>query len=84
MNAGLPIICSNFPSWEAFVNLHECGIAVDPNDGPAVLRAINELKNDPEKAARMGRNGKRAVREELNWVHEENKLLGFYSQLLTK
>ncbi|WP_338553999.1 glycosyltransferase [Paenibacillus sp. KS-LC4] len=84
MNAGLPIICSNFPSWEAFVKLHECGIAVDPHDGQAVLRAINELKKDPEKAARMGRNGRRAVREELNWVHEENKLLGFYSRLLTK
>ena len=49
MNAGLPIICSNFPSWEAFVNLHGCGIAVDPNDGPAVLRAINELRTIRKK-----------------------------------
>src|SRR5699024_964697 len=36
MNAGLPIICSNFPVWKQFIETYECGIAVDPFDEEAI------------------------------------------------
>ena len=63
MNAGLPIICSNFPAWSDFVNEHKCGIAVDPNDRESILGAIMYLKNNSDKAREMGRNGQRAVQQ---------------------
>ncbi|MBP2076172.1 glycosyltransferase [Oceanobacillus polygoni] len=82
MNAGLPIICSNFPVWEKFMETYQCGIAVDPYDDVAIQKAISYLKNNPEEAKRMGENGKKAVVEELNWYTEEKKLISWYHELL--
>lgn len=82
MNAGLPIICSNFPVWENFVKTYECGIAVDPYDGNEIKEAISYLKNNPEEARRMGENGKKVVSEQLNWDSEEKKLIAWYKELL--
>jgi len=82
MNAGLPIICSNFPVWKSFVETYECGIAVDPYDETDIKRAIDYLRDHPEEARRMGKNGKRAVSEKLNWQVEERKLINWYNELL--
>lgn len=82
MNAGLPIICSDFPVWKKFVETHECGIAVDPNNNEEIKEAIQYLQNHPEEAKRMGENGKKAVLEELNWGTEEKKLINWYYELL--
>lgn len=78
MNAGLPIICSNFPSWQAFVEKHQCGIAVDPYDEQAIMDAVMYLHHHPDEARQMGRNGQMAVRNELNWEHEKQKLISMY------
>src|SRR5699024_8202143 len=32
MNAGIPVICSDFPVWKAYVERYECSIAVNPED----------------------------------------------------
>ncbi|GAB3058559.1 glycosyltransferase [Virgibacillus ainsalahensis] len=82
MNAGLPIICSDFPVWKDFVNHYQCGIAVDPNDDDAIKEAFTYLRNNPEEAKQMGENGKKAVMEDLNWHTQENKLIRWYEQLL--
>ncbi|WP_156854333.1 glycosyltransferase [Oceanobacillus sp. AG] len=82
MNAGLPIICSDFPVWKEFMETYECGIAVNPYDDEAIKDAILYLKDNPEEARRMGENGKRAVQEELNWGTEEKKLIAWYNKLL--
>ncbi|HLS67176.1 MAG TPA: glycosyltransferase [Pseudogracilibacillus sp.] len=82
MNAGLPIICSNFPVWKTFVETYECGIAVDPYDEADIRRAFETLLNDRELAIQMGENGRRAVQQKLNWHAEEKKLLTWYDQLL--
>ena len=82
MNAGLPIICSDFPVWKKFVETYECGIAVNPNDDEAIKEAILFLQHNPEEAKRMGENGKKAVLEELNWKTEEKKLIDWYCKLL--
>jgi len=84
MNAGLPIICSNFPIWQSFIETYKCGIAVDPYDNAAIKEAILYLQNNPDKARQMGENGRRAVQEELNWFVEEEKLLNLYNDLLQK
>lgn len=84
MNAGLPIICSNFPTWKAFIDHYECGITVDPNDDAQIKLAIETLQEDPALARRLGENGRRAVVEQLNWQHEEAKLIAWYKQLLQR
>lgn len=84
MNAGLPIICSNFPVWKKFVEKYECGIAVDPYDDEEIKNALDTLRNQPQLANKMGENGRKAVQEELNWFAEERKLLNWYEQLLER
>ncbi|MFG6119270.1 glycosyltransferase [Thalassobacillus sp. B23F22_16] len=82
MNAGLPVICSDFPVWKDFVQKHECGIAVDPYDDDSIRNALNYLRTHPEEAKQMGENGKKAVMEELNWQTQEQKLISWYQRLL--
>lgn len=84
MNAGLPIICSNFPVWKNFVEKYQCGIAVDPYDEHEIKQAIAYLRNNPKRAREMGENGKKAVIHELNWQSEEEKLIAWYNKLLNK
>lgn len=82
MNAGIPVICSNFPVWENFINKHQCGITVDPYNDQEIKDAISYLVENPDKAEEMGANGKKAVQNELNWEVEENKLITWYADLL--
>ncbi|BAC14882.1 glycosyltransferase (capsular polysaccharide synthesis) [Oceanobacillus iheyensis HTE831] len=82
MNAGIPVICSNFPVWENFINKHQCGITVDPYNDQEIKDAISYLVENPDKAEEMGANGKKAVQNELNWEVEENKLKTWYADLL--
>ena len=82
MNAGLPILCSNFPKWKEFIDTYKCGITVDPYDKNAIYSAIEQLRNDVKLNREMGKNGKTAIVEKLNWKVEEAKLLNWYEQLI--
>lgn len=84
MNAGLPIICSNFPAWKAFIDRYECGITVDPADDVQIKEAIETLRNNPNLARQLGENGRQAIANELNWQKEEAKLLVWYNKLIQK
>ncbi len=82
MNAGLPVICSDFPVWKNFMEKYQCGIAVDPYNDSEIKEAIDYLRQHPEEARQMGENGKKAVLNELNWQTEEKKLVDWYAELL--
>jgi len=82
MMAGLPVVASNMPGWQDFVEREQCGILVDPKDLYQITRAIEHLMNHPEERHRMGENGRRAVLEKYNWSHEAKKLLALYKELL--
>jgi glycosyltransferase involved in cell wall biosynthesis len=82
MYAEIPILCSDFPVWKEFVTRHDCGIAVDPNDDEAIARALQFLKENPQRAQEMGKNGRQAVLRELNWEAEGARLVQWYIRLL--
>ena len=84
MNAGLPIICSNFERWQEFIDQNQCGIAVDPYDEKEIYEAIEYLRNHPDEAKRMGQNGKKAVQEKLNWNTQANHLVELYDEWLSE
>ena len=81
MTAGIPIICSNFPVWQKFIDRYRCGLTVDPNNPEEWEQAINYLKNYPDERQEMIANGRRAIKNELNWQAEEEKLLTWYYRL---
>ena len=82
LSAGIPVIASNFPLWREIIEGNECGLCVDPLDSQAIALAIDTLVQDPERAAKMGQNGQRAVLKRYNWELEEQKLLRLYENLL--
>jgi glycosyltransferase involved in cell wall biosynthesis len=81
MARGLPVVCSDFALWAGIVCDADCGIAVDPRDPHAIAEAIGRLNADPELARRLGENGRRAVRERMNWERELRKLDALYRTL---
>ena len=81
MNAGIPVIASNFPLWSEIVEGNNCGICVDPKNSRAIGDAIQYLIDNPLEAEQMGKNGLQAVRQKYNWTKEEKKLLKIYKDI---
>lgn len=82
MMAGLPVVCTDFVLWKAFIEPERCGICVNPSDEEAIASAIRYLLDHPEEARQMGENGRRVVKERFNWGVEEKLLLALYQKLL--
>ncbi len=78
MALGLPVITSNFPLYKAVVEMHNCGICINPTDTQALVNAIKHLLNNPEEANRLGANGKKAIQEHYNWESQEERLWQFF------
>jgi glycosyltransferase involved in cell wall biosynthesis len=82
MAAGIPVIASDIPLWRSIIESADCGICVDPFDPGAIAGAIDSLLENPERARRMGENGRKAVVSKYNWSIEEKKLYRFYADLV--
>lgn len=81
MQAGLPVICTDFVLWKQIIDKYHCGITVTPTNVEEIANAIRRLLDHPEEAKQMGENGRRAVKEEFNWNIEEKKLLKLYEEI---
>jgi len=82
MEAGLPIICTDYDLWKDIVDRYRCGICVKPGDVPGLRRAMRSIMADKKAAFQMGINGRRAVEKEFNWTSEEAKYCKMFSDLL--
>jgi len=81
MQAGIPVVASDFPLWREIVASTGCGLCVDPRDPEAIAAAVDRLAADPEFASECGRNGARAVAGKFNWSTEAQKLVDLYRGL---
>jgi len=81
MLVGLPVVASNFLLYKEIIEGNNCGICVDPTNPREIAKAIEYLIEHPEKAKKMGENGRRAVLEKYNWENESKKLLKIYEEL---
>lgn len=81
MAMGLPVVLSDSPYARRVLERYDFGIPVDPADVEGAARAVAWLADHPEEAARMGREGRRAIAEEFNWDTQEKKLLALYRDL---
>jgi colanic acid biosynthesis glycosyl transferase WcaI len=63
--AGRPVVASIDPGTEVarLLQVADAGRSVPPDDADALVRAIRELVDAPETAARLGANGRRWVAE---------------------
>jgi len=83
MEAGLPIVCTDYEMWSDIVRRYDCGICVAPGDPQAIRRAIKSLVNDPHLAFEMGCRGRVAVEREFNWATEEQRYNALMTMLAT-
>lgn len=81
MEAGIPVIASDFPLWKEIVENNNSGICVNPLDSSQIANAIINLLDHPQKAQEMGQNGQKLVRDKFNWNKEEEKLIIVYKNL---
>lgn len=81
MQAGLPVVAPSFGEIGRAVEENSCGMLVDTEDEGEVANAIISLLDDPASAREIGNRGREAVRCELNWEHEEVKLIRLVSAL---
>lgn len=81
MQAGIPVICTDFLLWEKIIEKWDCGICIPPRDPVSLREAIRFLSDNPDRAKEMGANGRRAILEEFNWGIEEKKLLALYRKI---
>lgn len=84
MLAGMPIIISDFPFLRKFNKKYKVGLCVDPSKPEDIANAVTYLNEHPEEAKQMGRNGRKAVLEELNWESQEKILLNLYETLINE
>lgn len=81
MEAGLPIICTDYTLWKEIVEDYKCGICVKPNDIKALELAINTINNDRNLANEMGINSRKAAKERFSWASENKKYLSVFKSL---
>lgn len=81
MEAGLPFIATDYTLWKDIVDRYDCGVCVAPGRPDEIAEAIRFMLTDPDRAYRMGQNGRRAVLEEFNWGSEEKKYVSMFRRL---
>ncbi len=81
MQAGIPVIATDFELWREVVSQSDCGTLVNPHDSNAIKAAIEFYIDNPEEALRQGDNGRVAVKERYNWSTQEVILFSLYKEL---
>lgn len=80
--AGVPVIVSDFPLWQAIVADRKCGLLVDETSPGAVARAVATYASDAARLEADARNARSAAVDEYNWRSEEEALVALYDRLL--
>jgi glycosyltransferase involved in cell wall biosynthesis len=83
LDAGLPVIASDFPLWRSIVGDNDCGLMVDQTSPAAVAAAVSEYARDEGLCSRQGANARRMALEEYNWSREARTLVNLYAEFTT-
>lgn len=84
MMCGTPVLCSKFEHWRPYVEGEKTGMMVNPADINEVANVCEQMLNQPDELAAMGKRGIEAVRSKYNWTTEFEELLKCYNDLLNK
>lgn len=81
MSAGIPVVASDFSSWQPIIQNYRCGMMVEPMSSTAIRDACQYLLEHVEIAEEMGKCGQLAVEQEFNWHAESLRLITFYKEI---
>lgn len=82
MAASVPVVASDYPQIREVVEGSGAGVVYDPLDTAALAAAIRGYTDDPQRAARDGANGRRAVSERYHWDASAATLLDVYRRVV--
>lgn len=82
MACGIPVIGSAFDSISDVVEKYECGVCVDPLNIDEIRRAMQFLLDNPDESKRMGINGRKVIKEKMNWEVHSTILVDAYKELM--
>jgi len=77
IHAGVPVLASNIPTLQHYIDRYKVGRTVDPGDIRSIATTMVEMVNDRTKLALWKRNCRLAAAE-LNWEKESEKLKDIY------
>jgi glycosyltransferase involved in cell wall biosynthesis len=81
MEAGLPVICTDYEIWRSVVEGEGCGICIEPGNFDQLYQALLKLAENKDLAYEMGCRGRAAVERFYNWGSEEAKYLSLVDKL---
>ena len=84
MSMSVPVLLTHSTYNDRVMERFRFGLCVDPENVDETADAIRYLLDHPDEARQLGENGRRAVKEELNWGVEEKKLLALYDEILNE
>ena len=82
MAAGLPIVASDLPCQKEVVGGNNAGLLAKPEEPETFARAILQLLENREKAARLGENGRKAFLEHYSWESQEELICNNYRYIM--
>lgn len=82
MALGKPVV--QFALTEGWFSARDASLYARKNDERDLAAKIVELLDDPERRVRMGHLGRSRVESELEWRHQEPKLLAAYARMFAK
>lgn len=81
MEAGLPVVCSDYSLWKDIIDKYKCGLYVDPYSLPQIKNAISFILDNKDEAYLMGLNARKAIEKEFNWNISEKEYLSSFNFL---
>ena len=81
LHHGLPILCSDFPRWRAFIDDHGCGAVVDPHDAEAAIDRLTAWLDDPARYRHLSAAALRTA-PRYRWDVMGKRLVALYEELL--
>jgi glycosyltransferase involved in cell wall biosynthesis len=84
MAAGRPVVVTNVGGAAELVSEGETGYLVSSGDDSGMASRIISLLRNPDKARKMGKNGKRVVEEKFSCAAQLSRTESLYERLLQK
>jgi glycosyltransferase involved in cell wall biosynthesis len=81
---GIPIVCSNFPTWEALICKNNVGKVINPDKLDDIESIITEIHANQSFRDTIIINARNAVTTKYNWDSEFIKLLNLYKKIEQK
>ncbi|MBC2176423.1 glycosyltransferase family 4 protein [Listeria booriae] len=75
MAASLPILASDFPDWQNFIEKHQSGAVSSPFDTEKLISEVEKRAANPHLYAQEGERGRLAYEQEYHWGIEAQKML---------